>query len=981
MLSQKQAEQAIVTNYSETTETDGKDEEPEVQSKFSMKSVLWHGGSVYDAWFSCASNQVAQVLLTLPYSFSQLGMLSGILFQIFYGIMGSWTAYLISVLYLEYRSRKEKENVNFKNHVIQWFEVLDGLLGPYWKAIGLAFNCTMLVFGSVIQLIACASNIYYINDRLDKRTWTYIFGACCATTVFIPSFHNYRIWAFLGLGMTTYTAWYLTIAALVHGQVDGVQHTAPTKLVLYFTGATNILYTFGGHAVTVEIMHAMWKPQKFKYIYLMATLYVFTLTIPSASTVYWAFGDQLLNNSNAFALLPRTGFRDAAVILMLIHQFITFGFACTPLYFVWEKVIGMHDTKSICLRAVARLPVVIPIWFLAIIFPFFGPINSAVGALLVTFTVYIIPSLAHMLTYRKASARQDAAEKPPFFLKSWTAMSHRHRYEIKVISLITEQLRLSETPEMNVTATFRNSFSPILQCSSCYNLRFHPAISSSVAVRRRCFPRRHLQENSVTRRKPGIVCRVTETETEPESNNDKETEMPKDGEMPLSSDPLRQIDSQPLFVDQEKDNLIRTEMLDSTDAVEDSTGGTKDQGDIQEIVNLEVASGSPLPGVKLLNEVDRIPKETIDILKDQVFGFDTFFVTSQEPYEGGMLFKGNLRGKADKSYEKITKRMQDRFGDQYKLFLLINPEDDKPVAVVVPRKTLQPETTAVPEWFAAGVFGLVTIFTLLLRNVPALQSNFLSTFDNLALLKDGLPGAIATTFVLFGHELGHILIAKDTGIKLGVPYFVPSWQIGSFGAITRIVNTVPKREDLLKLAAAGPLAGFSIGLVLLLLGFILPPGDGIGIVVDASVFHESFLAGGIAKLLLGDTLKEGTPLSINPLVIWAWAGLLINAINSIPAGELDGGRISFALWGRKASSRLTTASIALLGLGSLFNDVSFYWVVLIFFLQRGPIAPLSEEISDPDDKYVALGISVLLLGLLVCLPYPLPFTSEAIVNL
>lgn len=37
--------------------------------------------------------------------------------------------------------------------------------------------------------------------------------------------------------------------------------------------------------------------------------------------------------------------------------------------------------------------------------------------------------------------------------------------------------------------------------------------------------------------------------------------------------------------------------------------------------------------------------------------------------------------------------MQDKFGDQYKLFLLVNPEDDLPVAVVVPRKTLQPETT------------------------------------------------------------------------------------------------------------------------------------------------------------------------------------------------------------------------------------------------------------------------------------------------
>jgi len=69
-----------------------------------------------------------------------------------------------------------------------------------------------------------------------------------------------------------------------------------------------------------EIMHAMWKPQKFKAIYLLATLYVLTLTLPSASAVYWAFGDMLLDHSNAFSLLPRSPFRDMAVVLMLIHQ-------------------------------------------------------------------------------------------------------------------------------------------------------------------------------------------------------------------------------------------------------------------------------------------------------------------------------------------------------------------------------------------------------------------------------------------------------------------------------------------------------------------------------------------------------------------------------------------------------------------------------------------------------------------------------------
>ncbi|CAL1374699.1 unnamed protein product [Linum trigynum] len=63
-------------------------------------------------------------------------------------------------------------------------------------------------------------------------------------------------------------------------------------------------------------------------------------------------------------------------------------------------------------------------------------------------------------------------------------------------------------------------------------------------------------------------------------------------------------------------------------------------------------------------------------------------------------------------------------------------------------------------------------------------------------------------------------------------------QIGSFGAITRIRSIVSKREDLLKVAAAGPLAGFSLGLVLLFLGFFLPPSDGIGTIMDPTVFHS-----------------------------------------------------------------------------------------------------------------------------------------------
>lgn len=555
---------------------------------------------------------------------------------------------------------------------------------------------------------------------------------------------------------------------------------------------------------------------------------------------------------------------------------------------------------------------------------------------------------------------------------------------------------------MTTPACFSRSFVPLSQCTSCSDLRFQPFISSYINHGRRpnvyqskCVSRLVVSGNRL------VKCRASDTDTGPDDDIDKEREVHEAVESAASTSPSSFVDDK--GKDKEKPSQLEllNKFLDSTKA----QGSNEDKGqstqletlnkllnkDVEattkeitkEADNIEITSGSPLPGVKpqQLDDIIMIPKETIDVLKDQVFGFDTFFITSQEPYEGGVLFKGNLRGSAAVSYKKIEKRLQDTFGDQYKLFLLINPEDDKPVAVVVPKKTLLPETTAVPEWFAAAAFGLVTIFTLLLRNVPALQSNLLSVVDNTDLLKDGLPGALVTALALGVHEISHILVAKNAGVKLGVPYFVPSWQIGSFGAITRILNIVPNREDLLKIAAAGPLAGFSLGLVLLLLGFYLPPVDGIGVVVDASVFHESFLAGGIAKLLLGDVLKEGTTISVNPLVLWAWAGLLINAINSIPAGELDGGRISFAIWGRKAASRLSAASIVLLGLSSLLDDVAFYWVVLIFFLQRGPIAPLAEEISEPDNKYVALGIIVLVMSLLVCLPYPFPFTSEVVTSL
>lgn len=54
-----------------------------------------------------------------------------------------------------------------------------------------------------------------------------------------------------------------------------------------------------------------------------------------------------------------------------------------------------------------------------------------------------------------------------------------------------------------------------------------------------------------------------------------------------------------------------------------------------------------------------LSKDVIDKLRATVFTFDSFFVTSVENYDAnGVLFKGNLRGKATESQKKLKARLQ-----------------------------------------------------------------------------------------------------------------------------------------------------------------------------------------------------------------------------------------------------------------------------------------------------------------------------------
>lgn len=129
------------------------------------------------------------------------------------------------------------------------------------------------------------------------------------------------------------------------------------------------------------------------------------------------------------------------------------------------------------------------------------------------------------------------------------------------------------------------------------------------------------------------------------------------------------------------------------------------------------------------------------------------------------------------------------------------------------------------------------------------------------------------------------------------------------------------------------------------------------------------------KLFLGGQLAGKQSLSLNPLALAGWAGLVVNALNMIPLGELDGGRVAFAMWGRRAASRIGVVSTLLLGFSGVIDELALYWVLLVLFLQRGPLVPQQEELSEPSKSLTPLAVGLLFLPFLVLLPFPFGLSS------
>jgi hypothetical protein len=55
-------------------------------------------------------------------------------------------------------------------------------------------------------------------------------------------------------------------------------------------------------------------------VYIFVVLYTWLISYPSAIAPYWAFGETIIRQSNAFGILPKSPWRMTAIVLMVMHQ-------------------------------------------------------------------------------------------------------------------------------------------------------------------------------------------------------------------------------------------------------------------------------------------------------------------------------------------------------------------------------------------------------------------------------------------------------------------------------------------------------------------------------------------------------------------------------------------------------------------------------------------------------------------------------------
>ncbi|KAK1588093.1 hypothetical protein Q3G72_019777 [Acer saccharum] len=379
--------------------------------------VLKSKGSWVHCGYHLTTSIVAPPLLSLPYAFTFLGWGPGIVCLVI-GALVSFYSYNLLSLVLEHHAHLGHRHLRFR-------DMANDILGPKWGRYYVGPIQFMVCYGAVVACTLlggqCMKAIYLLSDpngSLKLYEFVMIFGCLMLVLAQIPSFHSLRHINLISLVLclaysSCATAGSIYIGTSSKGPEKDYSLKGDTEnRVFGFFNAVAIIATTFGNGIIPEIQATIAAPVKGKMFKGLSVCYaVVTVTFFSvAISGYWAFGNQaeglILSNflNDGKPLVPQ-GFIFVTNIFTILQLSAVGVVYLQPTNEVLERTFADPNSKEFSLRNVfprlisRSLSVIIAI-VIAAMLPFFGDINSVIGAFGFMPLDFVLPVIFFNLTFK-----------------------------------------------------------------------------------------------------------------------------------------------------------------------------------------------------------------------------------------------------------------------------------------------------------------------------------------------------------------------------------------------------------------------------------------------------------------------------------------------------------------------------------------------------------------------------------------------------